>query len=130
MSFYRENKIAAVRKFRPCAGCGKMIDVGMPGVDCAGHYEGDFWSATYHEECRKAEVYLNSEHQAGEWIALSEFGEVEDCEALLAEFPEVAERLGVTPARIVEIKEREERVRTYWRARATKDRERRLRVVK
>lgn len=113
MSFYRETEIKGVRKARPCGGCGKLVEAGYPAVDLAGHYDGDFWSATYHAECRKAEVDLNGEHQAEEWIHLSEF-EADDWEVILEDHPIVAVRLGITPERVEEYRERERSNRERW----------------
>lgn len=115
MSFYRETRIKAVRKARGCGGCGRTIASGSEAVDLAGHYDGDFWSSTYHVECHKAEIDLNHEHQAEEWIPLQEFEPEDDWEVLLAEHPIVAARLGITQERIDEIKETARRMREHWR---------------
>lgn len=117
MSFYRETRIKAVRKARSCGGCGHVIEVGSEAVDLAGHYDGDFWSATYHGECRAAEIALNGEHQAEEWIPLQEF-EWEDWEVLLEEHPIVAARLVITQERLDEAREHERRMREHWRREA------------
>ncbi len=106
MAFYRERQIKSVRKARHCEGCGRMIMAGDTALDLAGHYEGDFWNATYHIECRKAEIALNDLHDVypGEWINLSEI-EWDDWPWLLEDHPVVAERMGVTQAKYDEIVE-------------------------
>jgi hypothetical protein len=118
MSFFREVEIKSVRKARACGGCGTLIEAGSPAVDLASHYDGDFWSATYHRECRKAEVDLNSEHQAEEWIPLQEFDPEDDWEIILEDHPIVAARLGITQERIDEIHETARRMREHWRLEA------------
>ena len=118
MSFFRETRIKAVRKARSCGGCGKVIEVGSEAVDLASHHEGDFWSDTYHVECRRAEMALNQEHQAEEWIHLQEFDPEDDWEVLLEEHPIVAARLGITRERIDEIHETARRMREHWRREA------------
>lgn len=98
MSFYREKPIKAVRKARQCMGCCKQIEVGSPALECAGHWEGDFWSGTYHAECREAECAFNKlkDYRFGdEWYPLFEI-EFDDWEWLMADFPAVAERMGIT----------------------------------
>lgn len=117
--FYRETIIKAVRKARVCGGCGRTIARGSEAVDLAGHYDGDFWSATYHVECRKAEIDLNGEHQAEEWIHLSEF-EPDDWEVILQDHPIVAARLGITAERVEKERQREIEQRQRWMADAKK----------
>ena len=107
MSFYRETHVKAVRKSRPCIGCGRMIEVGSPALDASAHYEGDFWAATYHVECRAAETAINDLHEvySGEWMALSDI-EHDDWDWLIAEHPVVAARMGITAERSQEAKDR------------------------
>lgn len=112
VTFYRENAIKAVRKPRQCNGCGHKVEVGSPALDYAGHADGDFWSATYHVDCRKAEVDLNDLHgtsYVGEWMNLSADMEWEDWPWLVDNFPAVAERMGITKARHDEIAEQHAR---------------------
>jgi hypothetical protein len=116
MSFFREIEIRSARRARPCGGCGKQIEIGEPALDLAGHYQGDFWSAAYHRECRAAEVDLNDQHQAEEWIPLADC-EADDWAYLLEEHPVAAARLGVTLERIEAERERERRAREGWRQR-------------
>lgn len=91
MSFYREKPIKAVRKARQCIGCCNRIEVGSPALECAGHWEGDFWSGTYHAECRAAELAYNDlvGLPGDEWIALHEM-DSEDWQWALDNFPVVA----------------------------------------
>lgn len=107
MSFYRESTVKAVRKARRCLGCGRMIAVGETALDVAGHWDGDFWSGSFHHECRAAEIALNNLHgplRPDEWINLSEI-DWEDWEWLLAEHPIVAARKGVTAEKLREAEE-------------------------
>ena len=107
MSFYREKPIKAVRKSRQCMGCRKQIEIGASALECAGHWEGDFWSGTYHAECRKAEcAYNDLVGQTGdEWCALGEM-DSEDWGWLIETFPVVAERMAITAERIEQAAER------------------------
>lgn len=111
MSFYRETSVKAVRKARPCLGCGCMIAVGEAALDVAGHYEGDFWSGSFHHECRAAEVALNDLHEVypGEWMNLGDI-EWDDWEWLLADHPVTAARMGITAEKLQEVKDRQARV--------------------
>jgi hypothetical protein len=127
VSFYRERRIKAVRKARPCIACGSRVEVGQPALDCSGHFDGDFWSATYHAECRRAEEGLNKIHEtlwSDEWLALSDM-EWDDWPWLIVDHPVVAERMGITAARFEEVSAEQERVRLAW---AEADRKRRERV--
>ena len=119
MGFYRENVIKAVRKERRCYGCSRTIVVGAPAVDCAGNYDGEFWSATYHDDCRKAEVALNDLHDSylDEWMNLDADMEWEDWPWLIDTFPTVAERMGITKERHDKIAGQQARVRQALRAR-------------
>ena len=113
MSFYRETHVKAVRKARPCIGCGRRIEVGSPALDASGHYDGEFWAATYHVECRAAEIALNSLHGLyhDEWMALSDI-EWDDWDWLLVEYPVVAARMGITAEKLHEVKDRQAQM---WR---------------
>lgn len=59
--------------------------------------DGEFGSAIYHTECREAEIAFNS--MCGgttyEWCSLRDDRDIPDDDWLLAEFPLVAQRLGV-----------------------------------
>lgn len=113
MTFYREDHIRAVRKSRQCNGCASTIEIGSPAVDCAGHYDGDFWAATYHVDCREAEIALNNLHDthSDEWMNMSEDMEWEDWPWLIDEFPTVAARMNITTERFQKINEEQARVR-------------------
>ena len=117
MSFYRERLVKAVRKARKCVGCRTEIAVGQPSLDCAGHYDGDFWSGTYHPECRAAEVALNQAHGVDEWMTLDDL-ESEDLRWLLEEHPAVADRMKVTAEVCDQLEEQERLSRTRWLAMA------------
>lgn len=117
MSFYRERPVKAVRKPRRCVACGTRIEVGQPALDCSGHYDGDFWSATYHVECRRAEEGLNKLHDTSwsdEWMDLGDCMEWEDWPWLIEEHPVVADRMNITTARFEEVQAEQERVRAAW----------------
>lgn len=113
MGFYRERLVKAVRKERSCCGCGKLIEVGQSALDCAGHYQGDFWADSYHPECRVAECEINDLHGCEEWMLLSEI-EWDDWPWLIEDHPIVAERMGVTTARYDEAIKRQRQARSYW----------------
>lgn len=116
MGFYRERLVKAVRKARRCCACGQAIEVGQSALDCAGHYDGDFWSDTYHPDCRAAECQLNDLHGAEEWMMLDEI-EWDDWPWLLEDHPAVAARMGITNARYDEAVESERRCREAWMSR-------------
>lgn len=120
MAFYRETPVKAVRKPRQCLGCRKIIKVGQPATDCAGQHEGDFWSGSFHPDCRDAEVALNELHRIhlyGEWNALSEI-EWDDWPWLIEKFPTVAERMGITTERFDKINAEWQRLYGFRRAQA------------
>lgn len=97
MSFYREAPIKAIRNPRPCLACGQRIGRGEPALGCSGIWEGDFWSGTYHTDCRKAELALNDLHDTmreGEFFPLSDIDR-EDHPWLVEQFPKVAARMGI-----------------------------------
>lgn len=96
MSFYRETQVKSVRKPHSCGGCGHIIPIGEPALNVAGHYEGEFWGAYFHADCRAAEIYLNTVYGLHEWSPLCDFQEPEDRALLLESYPDVAARLGVT----------------------------------
>lgn len=113
MSFYREQPVKSVRKARQCVGCGKTITVGSPALECAGTGPDGFWSGTYHDDCRKAECAFNDlkDYRYGdEWYPLYEI-EFDDWEWLIAEFPAVAERMGITADRYQAAVERH---KSFW----------------
>lgn len=92
--FYRERIIKSVRKARWCGGCIRTINVGETALDCSGVGDDGFGSATYHQDCRRAEIALNTRMETGfdEWCNLSDI-DSEDVPWLRAEFPSVAERM-------------------------------------
>lgn len=117
MSFYSEKPVKSVRKARPCNGCGVRIEVGETGLGCAGHYDGQFWSALYHHDCRAAEIGLNDINgvrDGDEWMNLGDDMGWEDWPWLIEAFPAVAERMNITTARFVEVEAEQERVRKAW----------------
>lgn len=117
MSFYDERTIKSIRKARACEGCGTMIHVGESALGCAGRYDGAFWSATYHHECRKAEIALNELHEVrhgDEWMNLGNDMEWEDWPWLIEDFPIVAARMKITTERFEEIQAERESVRKRW----------------
>ena len=104
MGFYRETLIKAVRKARQCCACSRVIDSGMPALNCAGSGPDGFWAADYHTECRAAEIGFNDlkDYRWGdEWYPLHEM-EFDDWQWLLAEYPIVAERMNITSERYQE----------------------------
>ena len=120
MSFYRETIVKAVRKPRQCIGCCATVNVGEPALDCSGHYNGDFWSATYHQECRAAECALNDLHDlrsGDDWMGLSDI-EWDDWPWLIAEHPVVAGRMKVTTERYQDAVERSQICRSAFAKRA------------
>lgn len=112
MTFYRETTIKAVRKPRQCLGCLRMIAVGETALNVAGHFDGDFWSGSFHHECRAAEVALNELNRTrwDEWQNLSEI-EWDDWQWLLDGHPVVASRMGVTAEKLEEANARQ----LHWR---------------
>lgn len=117
VSFYSERTIKSVRKARVCNGCGHRIEVGETALGCAGHYDGDFWAAAYHHDCRKAELGLNDLHDVrpgNEWMNLGNDMDWEDWPWLIEEFPAVAERMKITTERFEEVQAERERVSRAW----------------
>lgn len=99
MSFVNEREIKAIRKPRRCDGCSVKIEAGESAIGWAGTVDGDFITATYHPDCRKAEIALNSLHGNGwadDWMSLCTDLEWEDHPWLLEEYPAVAARMGIT----------------------------------
>lgn len=100
MSFFSETDIKAVRKRHRCAGCGKNIEIGEPAFRWTGTTDGEFDTATYHPECRKAEIALNELllfQDGDDWGALIEIDD-EDRPWLIETFPTVAARMGFAPS--------------------------------
>ncbi len=97
MEFMSEQKIAASRKEHRCEACCQMIALGQPYVRWSGKVDGDFSSVAYHPECRAAEIALNQNYDtnADEWVSLAYDREGDDDDWLRAEWPLVAERLGI-----------------------------------
>jgi len=124
MGFANEKPIKAIRKAHPCAGCGKMLNVGEPAIGWAGTTDGQFDTATYHPECREAEIALNK-LQGNHWDEWSSLGDMEEDDHpwLFSTFPIVAERFGVTAETVLAMEAAEERRRRAWadayRSRAT-----------
>lgn len=57
--FFSERSIMATRKQYHCEACETHIEPGSPARYYAGKFEGDFYSAHYHVECREAEIDWN-----------------------------------------------------------------------
>ncbi len=108
MEFVTELTVKVVRKARPCAACSKTVEVGNSAVSWAGKVDGEFGFATYHPECRQAEVDLNKLHgthlDPADWFGL-DYIEPDDHAWLLDKHPVVAARLGITNESIEEYEE-------------------------
>lgn len=118
MSFINEKAVESIRKARRCSGCTHMIEVGSPAISWAGMTDGEFNTATYHPECREAEIALNKlqdTYSADEWSSLADI-DWEDHRWLLEEYPEIAARRGITAETIREIEEERARCHAAWRA--------------
>lgn len=97
MGFVSETTVKSVRKRHRCDGCGHHIEIGEPAVRCAGMTDGEFSTATYHPDCRKAEIALNDlyeTHWSDDWMSLRDF-DLEDSAWLIEGHPTVAARLGL-----------------------------------
>ncbi len=95
MSFAREYPVKAIRKPRRCVGCGKMLIAGSPAVEWVGMSDGEFATATYHPDCREAEIALNNNAGGSwdEWYSLLNDRDTDDEAWLRTDFPSVAERI-------------------------------------
>ena len=62
MSFYRETNVKNTRRARSCDWCCELIEKGSPSVATSGLFEGDFFSARYHPECRAAITRYYNKH--------------------------------------------------------------------
>ena len=112
MGFSTETKVGAVRKAKRCDACGKMVEVGQPAIKWAGTTDGDFGTLAYHVDCRAAEIALNKLHDTWsneDWIGLWDF-DWEDADWLLADYPEVAARKGITAEGIAEWTDRRRKI--------------------
>lgn len=110
--FYSETHVKKTCKDHQCAGCCKMIEAGSSALRYSGLFDGVFGSFIHHPECRAAEVALNKLHDLGsydDWMQLSEI-ESDDHDWLLAEFPAVADRFGITAETIAEDAAKRERI--------------------
>jgi hypothetical protein len=119
MSFSSERKVGAVRKEKRCDACGKMVEIGQPAIKWAGTTDGDFGTLVYHVDCRAAELALNKLHGTwsnDDWISLADF-DFEDGDWLLAEYPDVAARKGITVERLAEWAEQRRKI---WEHNAAK----------
>lgn len=113
---YKETNIKAIRKARHCDGCCAVMEVGQPAVKCSGVGNEGFWHATYHHECRKAEVELNRLHDVGwqdDWISLPDV-DWEDYAWLIQEYPDVADRMKITTERYEKIRDESDRIWMAW----------------
>lgn len=116
MSFVSETTHAA-RKPHICDGCGKGIVVGEKYTKWAGITDGCFGTAKYHEECRAAEIALNSLHgtHSDEWLGLQDM-EVDDWPWLFEDYPAVADRMKITAQRYNEEMAERARIEAAWKA--------------
>lgn len=100
MSFFtKERSVKAVRRSRPCDGCPVRIEIGEPAVSWVGDTGDGFSTATWHPECRSAEIDLNRQHEtfrADEWMSLDDM-ERDDHRWLIETHPVVAARRGIAP---------------------------------
>lgn len=99
MGFSSETTHTA-RKAHRCDACNAAIDAGSRYVRWAGTTDGDFSDAKFHPDCRVAEIALNklSGTDWDEWMGLQDM-EGDDWPWLIADFPFVATRMGITQAR-------------------------------
>ena len=114
--FSSHTDIKAVRKRHRCAGCPGHVEVGEPAYRWTGSWDGQFGTAVYHVECRAAEIALNDLHDTrcgDEWSALTDM-EGDDHPWLLADFPIVAVRYGITADTIRADEEEREACRVAW----------------
>lgn len=97
MSFTNEYAVKAVRKRYRCDICPVHIEAGEPAVRWAGMSDGEFYSSVFHPDCREAEVAYNElcGPNWDEWYRLDEM-EDDSHEWLIAEYPAVAERFGLS----------------------------------
>ncbi len=88
MEFFSERKVKA-RKQHRCESCRTCIDVGEQHSSMAGKFDGYFWSARNHLDCRAAECGLAKLHGLGggeDWIFLHDM-ESDDAEWVAANHP-------------------------------------------
>lgn len=118
--FYSE-KIVKVRKPRQCGGCCQMIEKDEQALTYSGKFDGEFGSFTLHPDCREAELAWNKMTGTyyDEFVGLSDL-DADEWEWLLAEFPNVAARKGVTAERIADHKADSQRMSDYYMAEAKK----------
>ena len=119
MSFVNEKAVKAVRKPGRCDACMQMVEIGQPAVRWAGITDGQFDTSLYHPECRAAEIALNRLHHTyrwqDEWIGLSDI-DWEDWRWLVEEHPVVAERKGITLAKVEETERERQATHLAWAA--------------
>jgi hypothetical protein len=113
MGFNSDRAVKSIRKPRRCCACGTMLNAGDAAINSTGVADGDFYSNDYHTDCRAAEIALNEMHGADEWLGLWGF-DWEDARWLIAEYPAVAERKGITLAKVEEQEQDRERSRLAW----------------
>ncbi len=58
--FSRQRDVKKTRKVHPCEACERPIAKGSKATYFAGTFEGDFYSAHYHPDCREAENAWNA----------------------------------------------------------------------
>lgn len=103
MSDFTSSRKVTARKPHQCAHCRREISVGTLHHYSAGVYDGGFYTAREHFECRSAWHTLNfdirdySPYDGAPFLADDDF-ESEDKEWMRETFPIVASRLGWMPA--------------------------------
>ena len=99
--YYSETPVKSARKVHRCRGCPKDIEIGQPYLRCSGAWDGNFWAAKYHTECRRAEDDYNNKNRNyfTEWYTIDEIDE-EDWPWLLEKHQVVAARYGINQIKI------------------------------
>lgn len=95
MSFNRNWTVKATRKPTICTACMQRIPAGSTVEKWAGMSDGEFYTASYHTDCRAAEIALNEllGTYPDEWQPLADI-DSEDVPWLVETFPAVAARKG------------------------------------
>jgi hypothetical protein len=75
VSFYRATERTARKQYR-CMSCNTIIKPGDRYLNCAGiSYDGDFWCAAQHPDCREWEIEMNEKNNWVDtgWMSLDEW---------------------------------------------------------